>query len=81
MTTFADLGVPEKLVANLAARGIVEPFPIQAASIPDALTGRDILGRAPTGSGKTLAFGLPLMARVAQAEVRSLSWVEPSAGR
>jgi superfamily II DNA/RNA helicase len=70
MTTFADLGVPEKLVANLAARGIVEPFPIQAASIPDALTGRDILGRAPTGSGKTLAFGLPLMARVAQAEVK-----------
>jgi superfamily II DNA/RNA helicase len=70
MTTFAELGVPEKLVANLTSRGIVAPFPIQATSIPDALAGRDILGRAPTGSGKTLAFGLPLMARVARAAAR-----------
>ena len=58
--TFADLGVPPHLRAALARRGIEEPFPIQAATIPDALAGRDICGRAPTGSGKTLAFGLAI---------------------
>ena len=59
-TTFADLGVPSHLCAILAGRGITAPFPIQAATIPDALAGRDICGRAPTGSGKTLAFGLAI---------------------
>ena len=70
MTTFADLGVPEQLTHTLARRGITEPFPIQTAAIPDALAGRDILGRAPTGSGKTLAFGLPLLARVGKSQPR-----------
>jgi superfamily II DNA/RNA helicase len=64
-TTFASLGVPAPLVAVLAGAGIAVPFPIQAATLPDALAGRDILGRAQTGSGKTLAFGLPLIARLA----------------
>ncbi|MBT8216597.1 MAG: DEAD/DEAH box helicase [Acidimicrobiia bacterium] len=67
MDTFTQLGLPDALTRTLAKNGITEPFPIQAASIPDALDGRDILGRAPTGSGKTLAFGLPLLARVEQA--------------
>ena len=62
---FADLGLPAALVAPLAASGITEPTPIQAQAIPDALAGRDVLGRARTGSGKTLAFGLPLLARLA----------------
>jgi len=67
MTTFADLGVPDEMVAALARRGITTPFPIQEASIPDGFAGRDICGRAATGSGKTLAFGIPLMARVGRA--------------
>ncbi len=70
MSSFIELGVPAPLAAVLDRRGIVEPFPIQAAAIPDALAGRDILGRAPTGSGKTLAFGLPLIARLGRAEPR-----------
>ncbi len=63
--TFADLGLPEALVRALAAQKITDPFPIQAATLPDALSGADICGRAPTGSGKTLAFGLPLLAGLA----------------
>ncbi|MFH1103355.1 MAG: DEAD/DEAH box helicase [Actinomycetota bacterium] len=63
-TTFADLGVPDDLVAVLAKAGITTPFPIQSAVIPDAIAGRDVCGRAPTGSGKTIAFGLPMMATV-----------------
>jgi superfamily II DNA/RNA helicase len=63
--SFAELGVHPRLVAALAARGIMEPFAIQSRALPDALTGRDILGRAQTGSGKTLAFGLPLLTRLA----------------
>jgi len=59
--TFADLGVEARLVAELERHGIVEPFPIQAATIPDALAGRDLCGQARTGSGKTLAFGVPLL--------------------
>ena len=59
--TFAELGAPEEVVAALAATGVTEPLPIQAAAIPDALAGRDICGSAPTGSGKTLAFGIPLV--------------------
>jgi superfamily II DNA/RNA helicase len=61
--TFADVGVPDDLCKLLARRGVAEPFPIQAATLPDALTGRDICGRAPTGSGKTIAFGLTIAAR------------------
>src|SRR5580692_4943716 len=63
--SFAELGVHPRLVAALAARGILEPFAIQSRAVPYALTGRDILGRAQTGSGKTLAFGLPLLTRLA----------------
>jgi superfamily II DNA/RNA helicase len=68
--SFAALGVPAGLVTRLAGRGITEPFPIQAATVPDALAGRDVSGRAPTGSGKTLAFGIPLVARVGRARPR-----------
>lgn len=68
--TFADLGLPHELVSPLRKAGITEPFPIQAATIPDALAGRDVLGRAPTGSGKTLAFGLPLLATLKKAKPR-----------
>ena len=58
---FAELGVPKALVSALHAGGITQPFPIQAATIPDALAGRDVLGRGQTGSGKTLGFGLPMI--------------------
>ncbi len=68
--TFGALGVPDDLSARLSAAGIVEPFPIQSAVIPDALAGRDVTGRAPTGSGKTLAFGLPLVVRLTPAQRR-----------
>ena len=63
--TFADLGLPEPVVRRLAENGVTTPFPIQRATIPDALTGADILGRGRTGSGKTLSFGLPTLARLA----------------
>ncbi len=62
---FGDFGLPRDLVRALAREGITTPFDIQAATIPDAMAGRDVLGRGQTGSGKTLAFGLPLLARVA----------------
>jgi len=62
---FAALGVPPVLVERLARDGITTPFAIQEAAIPDALAGKDVLGRGRTGSGKTLAFGLPLLARLA----------------
>ncbi|WP_137235426.1 DEAD/DEAH box helicase [Streptomyces sp. BPSDS2] len=60
--TFGDLGLPEGIVRKLAQNGVTTPFPIQAATIPDALAGKDILGRGRTGSGKTLSFGLPTLA-------------------
>jgi superfamily II DNA/RNA helicase len=63
--TFAELGLDSRLVRALAAGDIREPFAIQARALPDALAGRDVLGRAQTGSGKTLAFGLPLLTRLA----------------
>ncbi|MFD6783939.1 DEAD/DEAH box helicase [Streptomyces diastaticus] len=63
--TFAALGLPEGVVRKLAQNGVTKPFPIQAATIPDALAGKDILGRGRTGSGKTLSFGLPLLASLA----------------
>jgi superfamily II DNA/RNA helicase len=62
--TFASLGLPEGVVRKLAQNGVTTPFPIQAATIPDALAGKDILGRGRTGSGKTLSFGLPTLARL-----------------
>ncbi|MFD4002588.1 DEAD/DEAH box helicase [Streptomyces rubiginosohelvolus] len=63
--TFGDLGLPEGIVRKLAQNGVTTPFPIQAATIPDALAGKDILGRGRTGSGKTLSFGLPTLAALA----------------
>ena len=64
MSTFASLGVRSDVVTRLTERGIIEPFPIQAATIADGLAGRDVCGRAPTGSGKTIAFGIPLVCGV-----------------
>ena len=66
--TFADLGLAEPIVDSLADRGITEPFPIQAMSIPDAISGRDVCGKAKTGSGKTLAFGLPVLHQLGEAD-------------
>ena len=66
-STFEGLGLAADLVDALAREGIDSPFPIQALTIPDALAGRDICGKAKTGSGKTLAFGLPLLERVGKA--------------
>ncbi|MBT2478519.1 DEAD/DEAH box helicase [Streptomyces sp. ISL-94] len=63
--TFGDLGLPDGIVRKLAQNGVTAPFPIQAATIPDALAGKDILGRGRTGSGKTLSFGLPTLASLA----------------
>ena len=63
-STFASLGVPPRLVAALSAAGIDAPFPIQVATLPDTLAGRDVLGGGKTGSGKTLAFSLPLVTRL-----------------
>ena len=63
-TGFAGLGVPAALVSALADGGIETPFPIQAATLPDSLAGRDVLGRGRTGSGKTIAFALPTVARL-----------------
>jgi superfamily II DNA/RNA helicase len=59
--TFTSLGVPARVAAALASAGITTPFPIQALTLPDALAGRDVLGRGRTGSGKTLAFAIPLV--------------------
>lgn len=71
MKSFSELGLPSNICDALAARGIHEPFEIQAATIEDALAGRDVCGRAPTGSGKTLAFGLPLVATVSRANPKA----------
>ena len=65
LASFASLGVPTALIDPLFQRGISTPFPIQSATLPDTLAGRDVLGRGRTGSGKTLAFSLPLVARLA----------------
>jgi superfamily II DNA/RNA helicase len=70
--SFAELGLPHQLVSALARKGISHPFAIQTVALPDALAGRDVLGKAATGSGKTLAFGLPLLARLG---------AEPASGR
>jgi len=63
-TTFAALGLDDGIVAALSERGITSPFPVQTLTIPDALAGRDVCGKAKTGSGKTLAFGLPVLQRM-----------------
>ncbi|MFF4470230.1 DEAD/DEAH box helicase [Streptomyces sp. NPDC001599] len=63
--SFDGLGLPPVLVETMTALGVTQPFPIQAATLPEALAGRDVLGRARTGSGKTLAFGLALLTRTA----------------
>ncbi|MFE9771632.1 DEAD/DEAH box helicase [Streptomyces sp. NPDC005931] len=65
VASFAGLDLPAELLRTLGELGVHEPFPIQAATMPSALAGRDVLGRGRTGSGKTLAFGLPLLARTA----------------
>ncbi|MGC2997014.1 DEAD/DEAH box helicase [Streptomyces sp. G35A] len=69
---FAELDMPAELLAALGSQGVSVPFPIQAATLPNSLAGRDVLGRGRTGSGKTLAFGLALLARTAgrRAEAR-----------
>jgi superfamily II DNA/RNA helicase len=64
MNTFADLGIRPALVAALRRSGIDDPFPIQALTVPDALAGRDVCGKAQTGSGKTIAFAIPLVQRI-----------------
>ena len=74
---FADLGVPAPLVTALDRSGITTPFPIQSATLPDSLAGRDVLGRGRTGSGKTIAFGLPMLAALATSKTRR----EPSRPR
>ncbi|NEC08070.1 DEAD/DEAH box helicase [Streptomyces sp. SID7909] len=62
---FSELDLPGSLLAALTAQGVTTPFPIQGATLPNSLAGRDVLGRGRTGSGKTLAFGLALLARTA----------------
>jgi superfamily II DNA/RNA helicase len=64
--SFADLGVPEQVVRSLANSGVTSPFPIQTATLPDSLAGRDVLGRGRTGSGKTIAFAIPVVAALAK---------------
>ncbi len=70
MSTFAELGLPAPLVTALATQGVTEPFPIQAATLPHTLAGRDVLGRGRTGSGKTYGFVLPVLARLAAGPTR-----------
>ncbi|MDT0269105.1 DEAD/DEAH box helicase [Streptomyces sp. DSM 44915] len=64
VSDFAELAMPAQLLAELGRQGVSEPFPIQGATLPNSLAGRDVLGRGRTGSGKTLAFGLALLARL-----------------
>ncbi|MBG0832914.1 DEAD/DEAH box helicase [Planomonospora sp. ID67723] len=70
VSEFTLLGLPKPLVTGLSRQGIESPFPIQRATIPDILSGIDVLGRGQTGSGKTLAFGLPMMARISGRKAR-----------
>jgi superfamily II DNA/RNA helicase len=71
--SFADLGVPSVLVSALSRLDITHPFPIQAATLPDSLAGRDVLGRGRTGSGKTIAFALPMIATLAHSGARRVA--------
>jgi superfamily II DNA/RNA helicase len=75
--SFDALGVSAQLVATLSRLGIADPFPIQALTIPDALAGRDVCGKAKTGSGKTLAFGVPLLQRLGDATQADTNQAEP----
>src|ERR1700691_53867 len=68
--TFADLGVSEVVVDELAKRGIAAPFAVQKMVIPDVLAGHDVLAQSPTGSGKTLAFGVPVVERLKDSDTR-----------
>jgi superfamily II DNA/RNA helicase len=68
--SFAELGIPAPLMPALTARGITTPFPIQAATLPDSLAGRDVLGRGRTGSGKTVAFALPTVVALSRSRRR-----------
>jgi superfamily II DNA/RNA helicase len=74
-TTFRDLGVDPALCDALEAKGIVNPFPIQAMTLPMALAGGDLIGQARTGTGKTLAFGLPLLQRLDPSDGRTQALV------
>jgi superfamily II DNA/RNA helicase len=69
--SFEEFGLPPELLQSLAASGIDRPFPIQSATLPDALAGRDILGRAKTGSGKTLGFSIPMVTRLSSDGMRT----------
>ncbi len=69
-STFADIGIDTDLVDALTNQGISDPFPIQLLTIPDALDGKDVCGKAKTGSGKTLAFGLPIVQQLERAQVK-----------
>jgi superfamily II DNA/RNA helicase len=80
LTSFADLGLPAPVLRVLTDRGITSPFPIQTASLPDSLAGRDVLGRGRTGSGKTLAFALPVVTRLATSSARSVAAGQPRRG-
>jgi superfamily II DNA/RNA helicase len=71
--TFADLGLPHAVVTVLAANGVETPFPIQAATLPDSLAGRDVLGRGRTGSGKTYAFLLPMVTRLTTSHTKRVA--------
>ena len=70
ISSFSDLGVPAAYTDRLSRQGITEPLTIQSETIPPALAGRDICGKAPTGSGKTLAFGIPLVVSSVQSRPR-----------
>src|ERR1022692_2673824 len=70
ISSFTDLGVSAEITAGLENLGMPSPLPIQSATIPSALAGQDICGKAPTGSGKTLAFGMPIVANMTQARPR-----------
>src|SRR5688572_27940628 len=61
MATFAELGLPDAILASLRDVGYESPSPIQEQAIPELLAGRDVIGQAQTGTGKTAAFGLPMM--------------------
>ncbi len=71
--SFKEFGFPVELQHALGRESLTKPFPIQQAAIPIAMTGRDVLGRAPTGSGKTLAFGLPMLTRLISGDVPRFS--------
>lgn len=76
-TTFAEFGVPQKLVDTLSKEGKTQAFPIQQDTLPDTLAGRDVLGRGKTGSGKTLAFSIPLVTRLAESGKGSQKFRHP----